>query len=85
MPTDHACQFASEIAVKNLNNLRTYLRWDPVMYRKRRQAAWLSGYRRLSHRYERQSNSLAFLGLAAARCCYKHLVRGCCQSGSHHR
>jgi hypothetical protein len=38
--------------------------------------SWLSGYRRLSPRYERHSrNYLAFLGLAAALCCYKRLVR----------
>ncbi|MFJ7297235.1 IS5 family transposase [Streptomyces collinus] len=36
----------------------------------------LSGYRRLSPRYERHPrNYLAFLGLAAALCCYKRLVR----------
>ena len=41
-----------------------------------RTMSWLSGYRRLSPRYERQpSNYLAFLGLAAALCCYKRLVR----------
>ncbi|MBT2530474.1 IS5/IS1182 family transposase, partial [Streptomyces sp. ISL-99] len=34
--------------------------------------SWLTGYRRLNHRYERQpGNYLAFLGLAAALCCYK--------------
>ncbi|WP_351232146.1 hypothetical protein [Streptomyces sp. NPDC002133] len=33
---------------------------------------WLTGYRRLNHRYERHpANYLAFLGLAAAICCYK--------------
>jgi hypothetical protein len=38
--------------------------------------SWLSGYRRLSPRYERHSrNYLAFLGLAAALCCYKRLLR----------
>lgn len=38
--------------------------------------SWLSGYRRLSPRYERRPrNYLAFLGLAAAVCCYKRLVR----------
>jgi transposase len=38
--------------------------------------SWLYGYRRLSPRYERQPrNSLAFLGLAAALCCYKRRVR----------
>ncbi len=38
--------------------------------------SWLSGYRRLSPRYERNPrNYLAFLGLAAAICCYKRLVR----------
>ena len=38
--------------------------------------SWLSGYRRLSPRYEHDPrNYLAFLGLAAALCCYKRLVR----------
>jgi transposase len=38
--------------------------------------SWLTGYRRLSPRYERNPrNYLAFLGLAAALCCYKRLVR----------
>ena len=37
-----------------------------------RTMSWLSGYRRLSPRYERHPrNYLAFLGLAAALCCYK--------------
>lgn len=37
--------------------------------------SWLSGYRRLSPRYERNSrNYLGFLGVAAL-CCYKRLVR----------
>jgi transposase len=41
-----------------------------------RTMSWLSGYRRLSPRYERNPRSyLAFLGLAAALCCYKRLVR----------
>ncbi|MFJ8637494.1 IS5 family transposase [Streptomyces sp. NPDC093568] len=41
-----------------------------------RTMSWLSGYRRLSPRYERDSrNYLAFLGLAAALCCYKRLIR----------
>ncbi|MGW7674743.1 transposase, partial [Streptomyces sp. NPDC054775] len=41
-----------------------------------RTMSWLSGYRRLSPRYERYPrNYLAFLGLAAAMCCYKRLVR----------
>ncbi|MFI0813800.1 transposase, partial [Streptomyces echinatus] len=39
-----------------------------------RTIAWLAGYRRLSPRYERDPcNYLAFLGLAAAICCYKRL------------
>ncbi|WP_406257290.1 IS5 family transposase [Streptomyces chartreusis] len=39
-----------------------------------RTISWLSGYRRLSPRYERHPrNYLAFLGLAAALCCYKRL------------
>ncbi|WP_434090707.1 IS5 family transposase [Streptomyces hirsutus] len=41
-----------------------------------RTMSWLSGYRRLNHRYERDPrNYLAFLGLAAALCCYKRLIR----------
>lgn len=41
-----------------------------------RTMSWLSGYRRLSPRYERDPrNYLAFLGLAATLCCYKHYVR----------
>jgi transposase len=41
-----------------------------------RTMAWLTGYRRLTIRYERHSrNHLAFLGLAAALCCYKRLIR----------
>ncbi|MBB5109745.1 transposase [Streptomyces spectabilis] len=40
-----------------------------------RTLSWLSGYHRLSPRYERHpSNYLAFLGLAAALCCYKRLL-----------
>lgn len=36
----------------------------------------LTGYRRLNHRCERHArNYLAFLGLAAAICCYKRLLR----------
>jgi hypothetical protein len=38
--------------------------------------SWLSGYRPLSPRYERNlRNYLAFLGLASALCCYKRRVR----------
>ncbi len=41
-----------------------------------RTMSWLTGYRRLNHRYERDPrNYLAFLGLAATLCCYKHLAR----------
>ncbi|MBJ3810202.1 IS5 family transposase [Streptomyces flavofungini] len=41
-----------------------------------RTLSWLTGYRRLSPRYERHpSNYLAFLGLAATLCCYKRLLR----------
>jgi hypothetical protein len=37
--------------------------------------SWLTGYRRLNHRYERHPrNYLAFL-LAATLCCYKRLIR----------
>ncbi|MFC8022143.1 IS5 family transposase [[Kitasatospora] papulosa] len=41
-----------------------------------RTMSWLTGYRRLNHRYERHPrNSLAFLGLAATLWCYKRLAR----------
>ncbi|GGV98160.1 hypothetical protein GCM10015535_69970 [Streptomyces gelaticus] len=41
-----------------------------------RTMSWLTGYRRLNHRYERHPrNYLAFLGLAATLCCYKRLVQ----------
>ncbi|MFE7899437.1 transposase [Streptomyces sp. NPDC057424] len=41
-----------------------------------RTISWLSGYRRLSPRCERNPrNYLAFLGLAAALCCYRRYVR----------
>ncbi|WP_440086066.1 transposase [Streptosporangium sp. LJ11] len=41
-----------------------------------RTMSWLTGYRRLTIRYERYSgNYPALLGLAAALCCYKRLVR----------
>ncbi|MCX4807130.1 IS5 family transposase [Streptomyces sp. NBC_01214] len=42
----------------------------------KRTMSWLTGYHRLNHRYERHPrNYLAFLGLAAAICCYRRLVR----------
>jgi len=41
-----------------------------------RSIAWLTGYRRLSPRYERNpSHYCAFLTLAAALTCYKHLTK----------
>ncbi|UDM04841.1 transposase [Streptomyces longhuiensis] len=41
-----------------------------------RTMSWMTGYRRLSPRYERQpANYLAFLGLATALCCYKRLLK----------
>lgn len=41
-----------------------------------RTVSWLSGYRRLSPRYERDPRTcLAFLGLATAICCYKRFLR----------
>jgi transposase len=41
-----------------------------------RSIAWLTGYRRLSPRYERNaSHYCAFLTLAAALTCYKHLAK----------
>jgi transposase len=40
-----------------------------------RTMSWLSGYSRLSPRYEREPrNYLAFLGLVADLCCYKRLL-----------
>ncbi|MDQ0987597.1 transposase [Streptomyces sp. V2I9] len=41
-----------------------------------RTMSWLTGYRRLNHRYERSPrNYLAFLGLAAALCCHKRFLK----------
>ena len=41
-----------------------------------RTISWLSGYRRLTFRYERKGNHfLAFLGLAATLTCYKKLAK----------
>jgi transposase len=41
-----------------------------------RTISWLSGYRRLSPRYERHPrNYLAFLGLAATLTCHKRLIK----------
>lgn len=41
-----------------------------------RTMSWLTGYRRLNHRYERRlRNHLACLGLATALCCYKRLLK----------
>lgn len=38
--------------------------------------SWLTGYRRLNHRYGRSPRTyLALLGLAAALCCYERLAR----------
>lgn len=38
--------------------------------------SWLTGYRRLSPRYERPPrNYPAFSGLAAALCCFHRLIR----------
>ncbi|MEU9836381.1 hypothetical protein AB0D67_33005 [Streptosporangium sp. NPDC048047] len=43
--------------------------------------SWLTECRRLTQRYERSPRDcLAFLGLAAALCCYKRLVRLTTQS-----
>ncbi len=40
-----------------------------------RTMSWLTGYRGVSPRYERQpANYAAFLDLAAALCCYKRLL-----------
>ncbi|MFG2030482.1 IS5 family transposase [Streptomyces sp. NPDC048825] len=41
-----------------------------------RTMSWLTGYRRLNHRYERKpGNYLAFLGLASALCCYRRFLK----------
>lgn len=41
-----------------------------------RTVSWLTGYRRLNHRYERHPrNYLAFLGLASALCCDKRFLK----------
>ncbi|MFF8940619.1 IS5/IS1182 family transposase, partial [Streptomyces paradoxus] len=41
-----------------------------------RTMSWLTGYRRLNHRYEREpGNYLAFLGPASALCCYKRFLK----------
>lgn len=41
-----------------------------------RTMSWLTGCRRLNHRYERNPrNHLAFLALAATACCYKRLLK----------
>lgn len=41
-----------------------------------RTMSWLTGYRRLNHRYEwKPGNYLAFLGLTAALCCYKRFLK----------
>lgn len=41
-----------------------------------RTMSWLTGYHRLNHRYERHPRTyVAFLGLAAAPCCYKRLLK----------
>ena len=41
-----------------------------------RTVSWLTGYRRLNHRYERKpGNYLAFLGLASALCCCKRFLK----------
>ncbi|WP_437113188.1 transposase [Streptomyces griseoviridis] len=40
-----------------------------------RTMSWLTGYRRLNHRYEHNPrNCLGFLGLSSALCCYKRLL-----------
>ncbi|GAA2774054.1 hypothetical protein GCM10010440_75960 [Kitasatospora cinereorecta] len=50
-----------------------------------RTMSWMTGYRRLSPRYERDpGNYLAFLRLAAALCCYKRLVAAL-PTEQHHR
>lgn len=41
-----------------------------------RTISWMTGYRRLSPRYERDpDNYLAFLRCAATLCCYERLIR----------
>ncbi|GGW56258.1 hypothetical protein GCM10010503_36730 [Streptomyces lucensis JCM 4490] len=41
-----------------------------------RTMSWLTGYRRLNHRYEHKpGNYLACLGMASALCCYKRFLK----------
>ncbi|GAQ50272.1 hypothetical protein a10_00049 [Streptomyces acidiscabies] len=50
--------------------------WRQVLSLAADPTSWLSGYRRPSPHYERNPrNYLAFLGLAAALCCHKRLIR----------
>ncbi|SEG91637.1 hypothetical protein SAMN04489712_1305 [Thermomonospora echinospora] len=50
--------------------------WDDTAGSSSAPCAWLTGYRRLTLRYERDlRNYLAFLGLAAALVCYKRLIK----------
>ncbi|MDH6216646.1 transposase [Streptomyces pseudovenezuelae] len=61
------------IARKGIESSERLGRWRWVI---ERTMSWLSGYRRLTPRYERNPrNYLAFLGLVAAVCRYERLVR----------
>ncbi|WP_204069968.1 IS5 family transposase [Planobispora siamensis] len=66
-------RIAVRIARKGIESSRRLGRHRWVI---ERTMSWLTGYRRLTIRYERYcGNYLAFLGLAAALCCYKRLIR----------
>nr|WP_260408640.1 IS5 family transposase [Planomonospora venezuelensis] len=66
-------RIAVRIARKGIESSRRSGRHRRVI---ERTMSWLTGYRRLTIRYERYfGNYLAFLGLAAALCCYKRFVR----------
>ncbi|KAB1977784.1 IS5 family transposase [Streptomyces triticiradicis] len=67
----HSQQIGVRIARKGVDSSERLGRRRWVI---ERTISWLTGYRRLSPRYERHPrNYLAFLGLAAALCCYKRL------------
>jgi transposase len=67
------CRRAQPVARKGIESSQRLGRRRWVI---ERTLSRLTGYRRLNHRYERHPrNYLALLGLAAALCCYKRLVR----------
>lgn len=61
------------IARRTVDN---HQRLGTTRWKAERSLAWLSGYRRLTIRYERHSHLFTgFLTLAAALTCYKHLAK----------